>query len=75
MRFHFALALLAALGLLTRSIEAADYDIPIATPTWRPRRALFWATMERQRAASRIFCVCPGFPAEIGCLASKDAAT
>jgi hypothetical protein len=32
MRFHFALALLAALGLLTRSIEAADYEYPYRDP-------------------------------------------
>ena len=32
MRFHFALAVLAALGLLTRSIEAADYEYPYRDP-------------------------------------------
>ena len=32
MRFHFALAVLAALGLLTRSIEAADYTYPYHDP-------------------------------------------
>jgi hypothetical protein len=32
MRFHFALAMLAALGLLTRSIEAADYKYPYRDP-------------------------------------------
>ena len=32
MRFHFALAVLAALGLLTRSIEAADYTYPYRDP-------------------------------------------
>jgi hypothetical protein len=32
MRFHFALAVLAALGLLTRSIEAADYNYPYRDP-------------------------------------------
>src|SRR5262245_56923529 len=32
MRFHFALAALAALGLLTRSIEAADYMYPYRDP-------------------------------------------
>src|SRR5262252_401347 len=32
MRFHFALAVLAALGLLTRSIEAADYNYPYHDP-------------------------------------------
>jgi hypothetical protein len=32
MRFHFALAVLAALGLLTRSIQAADYKYPYRDP-------------------------------------------
>jgi hypothetical protein len=32
MRFHFGLAVLAALGLLTRSIEAADYKYPYRDP-------------------------------------------
>jgi hypothetical protein len=32
MRFHFALAILAVLGLLTRSIEAADYEYPYRDP-------------------------------------------
>ena len=32
MRFHLALAVLAALGLLTRSIEAADYNYPYRDP-------------------------------------------
>jgi len=32
MRFHFALAVLAALGLLTHSIEAADYNYPYHDP-------------------------------------------
>ena len=32
MRFHFALAVLVALGLLTRSIEAADYNYPYRDP-------------------------------------------
>jgi len=32
MRFHFALAMLAVLGLLTRSIEAADYEYPYRDP-------------------------------------------
>ena len=32
MRFYFALAVLAALGLLTRSIEAADYKYPYHDP-------------------------------------------
>ena len=32
MRFHLALAVLAALGLLTRSIEAADYSYPYRDP-------------------------------------------
>ncbi len=32
MRFHFALAVLAALGLLTRSIQAADYNYPYHDP-------------------------------------------
>jgi hypothetical protein len=32
MRFHFALAVLAALGVLTRSIEAADYEYPYRDP-------------------------------------------
>ena len=32
MRFHFALAVLTALGLLTRSIEAADYNYPYRDP-------------------------------------------
>jgi hypothetical protein len=32
MRFRFALAVLAALGLLTRSIEAADYSYPYRDP-------------------------------------------
>ena len=32
MRFHLALAVLAVLGLLTRSIEAADYNYPYRDP-------------------------------------------
>jgi hypothetical protein len=32
LRFHFALAVVAALGLLTRSIEAADYEYPYRDP-------------------------------------------
>jgi len=32
MRFHFALAVLATLGLLTHSIEAADYKYPYHDP-------------------------------------------
>ena len=32
MRFHFALVMLAALGLLTRSIQAADYKYPYRDP-------------------------------------------
>jgi hypothetical protein len=32
MRFHFVLALLAAVGLLTRSIEGADYMFPYRDP-------------------------------------------
>jgi hypothetical protein len=32
MRFHFALAVLAGLGLLTHSIEAADYKYPYRDP-------------------------------------------
>src|SRR5262247_4299204 len=32
MRFHFALAVLVALSLLTRSIEAADYKYPYHDP-------------------------------------------
>src|SRR5262249_12792875 len=32
MRFHFALAVLAVLGLLTRSIEGADYMFPYRDP-------------------------------------------
>src|SRR5262245_41581563 len=32
-RFHLALAVLAVLGLLTRSIEAADYNYPYHDPS------------------------------------------
>jgi hypothetical protein len=62
MRFHFALAVLAALGLLTRSIEAADYEYPYRDPYLATATSVILGNDEATaRVESNILRV-PGLP-------------
>jgi hypothetical protein len=75
MRFHFALAALGMLGLLTRSIEAADYKYPYRDPYLATATTAILSDDGATASVKSTIVHVPGSPAEIVCPHSKAAAT
>ncbi len=74
MRIHFVMAALTTLTLLTHSIEAADYKYPYRDPYLATATTAILSDEGATARVTSILSMCPGFPAEITCLPSKDAA-
>ena len=62
MRFRFALALLIALSLLTRSIEAADYEYPYRDPYLATATSAMLGNDEATARVESIVLRVPGLP-------------
>src|SRR4029077_8149017 len=62
MRFHLALAVLAALGLFTRSIEAADYNYPYRDPYLATATSAILGNDEATARVESIVLRVPGLP-------------